>query len=56
MTELDLEQYIEVPDINDEATLPDIVSHISVTNKAIELCEKMMQHIAMGNFSPEFQK
>lgn len=52
----DFEEKIESPSIEDSESLPDIVQHISEVSDAIDKCEKMLQHIAIGNFSSEFQE
>lgn len=52
----DFENSIDVPPLEDTDSLPKIVQQISVVSDAIEKCEKILQHIAVGNFSDEFQR
>lgn len=52
----DFEKYITVPPLEDTDSLPVIVQHISKISDAIDKCEKMLQHLALGTYSDEFQK
>jgi len=52
----DFENKIDIPILGDTDSLPKIVQQISVISDAIEKCEKILQHIAVGNFSDEFQE
>lgn len=49
------EEEFEVPPLEDDSSLPEITQHLSLVSDAIDKCEKIMQHLAVGNFSDEFQ-
>ena len=52
----DFEESLEVPALEEADNLPTLVQHISVVENAIGKCEKMLQHLAVGNYSEEVDK
>ena len=51
----DFEEKIDSPDLEDPETLPVITQHLAEVSDAIEKCEKILQHLAIGNYSDDFQ-
>ena len=46
-----LEEAFKMPKLNEPKTLDELKDQIAVIGEAIEKCEKMLQHVAISNFS-----
>lgn len=51
----DFEEKIDSPGLEDPETLPVVAQHLAEVSNAIEKCEKILQHLAIGNYSNDFQ-
>lgn len=52
----DFEDKLATTELSDDESLPELLRHFTVVSDALEKCEKILKHLAVGNYSFEFKK
>lgn len=54
--EMNSQEELEMPKLKEPESITEILQHINIISDAINKCERILQHLAIGNFTEDFDK